>query len=35
MKFIQHEYQKYAVQFIKEPTEAMMLLDMGLGPARP
>ena len=35
MKFIPHEYQKYAVQFIKEHTEAMMLLDMGFGPARP
>ena len=31
MKFIPHEYQKFAVQFVKEHEEAMMLMDMGLG----
>ena len=31
MKFIPHEYQKFAVQFVKEHKEAMMLMDMGLG----
>ena len=35
MKFIPHSYQKFAIQFIEEHEEAMMLLDMGLGPARP
>ena len=25
------DYQKFAVQFIKEHPEAMLLLDMGLG----
>ena len=34
MKFIPHKYQEFAVQFIKEHSESMMLLDMGLGPAR-
>ena len=31
MKFIPHDYQEYAIRFITENTEAMMLLDMGLG----
>ncbi len=31
MKFIPHDYQEFAVQFIKEHPESMMLLDMGLG----
>ena len=31
MKFIPHKYQEYAVQFIREHREAMLLLDMGLG----
>ncbi len=31
MKFIPHSYQTYAVQFIKDHPEAMLLLDMGLG----
>ena len=35
MKFIPHEYQKYAIRFAEEHSEAMLLIDMGLGPARP
>ena len=31
MKFIPHSYQDFA---IRENKESMMLLDMGLGPAR-
>ena len=31
MKFVPHCYQKYAIQFITEHKESMMLLDMGLG----
>ncbi len=31
MKFIPHEYQKFAVKFIHEHAESMLLLDMGLG----
>jgi len=31
MKFIPHEYQKYAVDFIIENEIAALLLDMGLG----
>lgn len=31
MKFIPHEYQKYATQFIIEHHVAAILLDMGLG----
>ena len=34
MKFIPHKYQTYAMTFIKEHPQAMMLLDMGLGLAR-
>ena len=32
MKFIPHNYQSFSVQFIKEHPEAMLFLDMGLGP---
>lgn len=31
MKFIPHDYQEYAVRFITEHKEALMMLDMGLG----
>lgn len=31
MKFIPHDYQKYAIQFAEEHEEAILLLDMGLG----
>ncbi len=31
MRFIPHKYQQYAVQFIKEHSEAMLLIEMGLG----
>lgn len=31
MKFIPHEYQSYAIRFIKEHATAAVLLDMGLG----
>ena len=31
MKFIPHEYQQYAIDFIKSHEEAAVLLDMGLG----
>lgn len=31
MEFIPHEYQRYAIDFIKEHEEAAVLLDMGLG----
>lgn len=31
MKFIPHEYQKYAVRFIETHKEALLFLDMGLG----
>ena len=31
MKFIPHQYQKYAITFIEEHPESMLLLDMGLG----
>ncbi len=34
MKFIPHNYQEYAIQFITEHTESMMMLDMGLGPEK-
>ena len=34
MKFIPHDYQRYAVDFITSHSEAAVLLDMGLGPAR-
>lgn len=31
MKFIPHEYQKYAVEYIKTHPVSAILLDMGLG----
>lgn len=31
MKFIPHDYQKYAVKFIEEHPISALLLDMGLG----
>ena len=31
MKFIPHEYQRYAARFIEEHPAAALLLDMGLG----
>ncbi len=34
MKFIPHNYQSYAIDFIKSHKEAAVLLDMGLGRAR-
>ena len=35
MKFIPHGYQEYAIRFIGEHKESMLLLDMGLGTERP
>ena len=34
MKFMPHNYQRFAIQFITEHKESMMLFSMGLGPAR-
>lgn len=31
MKFIPHDYQKYAIDFIKNHNVSALLLDMGLG----
>ena len=31
MKFRPHSYQDFAIRFIEEHKESMMLLDMGLG----
>ncbi len=31
MKFIPHDYQKYAIEFIEEHDNALLFLDMGLG----
>lgn len=31
MKFMPHEYQKYAISFAEKHDEALLLLDMGLG----
>ena len=31
MKFIPHDYQRYATEYIKENTVADVFLDMGLG----
>jgi hypothetical protein len=31
MKFIPHDYQKYAIRFIEENPISALLLDMGLG----
>ncbi len=35
MKFVPHDYQRFAVNFILNTPEAAVLLDMGLGSARP
>lgn len=34
MKFIPHEYQRYAIEYIKTHPVAAVFLDMGLGPAK-
>ena len=34
MKFMPHEYQEYAIRFAEEHAEALLLLDMGLGPGQ-
>jgi len=31
MKFIPHDYQRYATEYIKENSVAAVFLDMGLG----
>ncbi len=31
MKFIPHDYQQYAIEYIKQHPIAAILLDMGLG----
>ena len=31
MKFIPHDYQAYAIEFILTHPESLMILDMGLG----
>jgi hypothetical protein len=31
MKFIPHDYQRYATEYIKEKSVAAVFLDMGLG----
>lgn len=31
MKFIPHDYQKYAIEYIKKHPVSAVLLDMGLG----
>jgi len=31
MKFIPHDYQKYAIDYVKEHEITALLLDMGLG----
>ncbi len=31
MKFIPHEYQRYAIEYLERHKEAALLLDMGLG----
>ena len=31
MKFIPHDYQQYAIDFIESHSTAAVLLDMGLG----
>lgn len=31
MKFIPHDYQKFAIDFVKSHEVAALLLDMGLG----
>ena len=34
MKFIPHDYQTYAAEFIKTHPQSAILLDTGLGPAK-
>jgi hypothetical protein len=31
MKFIPHDYQRFAMEFVKENEIASLILDMGLG----
>ena len=31
VKFIPHDYQKYAVSFVEQKPQSILLLDMGLG----
>lgn len=31
MKFIPHDYQKFAIEFVKKNKIAALILDMGLG----
>jgi len=31
MKFMPHDYQKYAISFLKNNPISLLLLDMGLG----
>ncbi len=31
MKFIPHDYQEYAISFVEQKEESILLLDMGLG----
>jgi len=31
MKFIPHDYQQYAIEFVKDNPIASLILDMGLG----
>lgn len=31
MKFMPHDYQQYAIKFVKEHPQSAILLDMGLG----
>ena len=31
MRFLPHDYQKYAIEFVEKHTEACLLLEMGLG----
>ena len=35
MKFIPHDYQTFVIRYIEEHPIAAVLLDMGLGPAKP
>lgn len=31
MRFIPHDYQRYAINFLEEHPRAVLMLDMGLG----
>lgn len=35
MKFMPHEYQQFAVEYLIDHPIAAVFLDMGLGPVRP